>query len=900
MTVRRDGVTGRLAKAARTNKPIIRVTLPPRWARFLVAAGAQPASISDSMTVEFEAKVDLAARSLDVSIEPPPPSINVSHSLPPDTAEFTGRYEELDSLDEIDVSSQIGPSAIVCAIAGMPGVGKTTFAVHAAHLMRDRYPDRQLFIDLHSHTQGQDPTPPESALASLLAAVGVDARYLPNDLEGRSALWRAQISGQRTLLILDNAASTSQIAPLLPGGAGSLVIVTSRRRLVDLPGTVVPISLEALSPSQASELFLRLAPRAISESRENVAGLVQLVGYLPLVISLVARVYVRHPSWTLTDLAREIRTNKFAPGQADQMVAAAIELSYQYLPNAQKEFFRCLGQHPGTTVDRFAAANLAGISSDQAARHLNALYNEGLLIEASYNRYTMHDLIRRFAADRASMDSPKAGNRPVERLLDYYQRTAALADAQIARQVRSKLDSVRAIEASPHGTVPELTDRAKALAWVRAERGNVLASLAFATSTGRHARVVALTAGMAALLRLDGPWTEAIRLHGIAVESAQHLHDRLGQAIALSNLGAVLRLTGDHPAAIRAFEQALAISRDIDDRLGEADALRNLGGLKQQIGDYLGATEDLVAALSISRDVSDPLGEAEGLRNLGVIRRLTGDYPEAAEALADALSLSRQLGDLLGEADALRDLGTVSLLTADYPGAAKVLERALRISRDLDDRLGEAGALSNLGAVQRAIGDYPEAARALERALSISRELGDRVGEADALRNLGVVNQSTGEYPESADALAAALSISRDVGDRAGEASALSNLGAVRRITGDYSQADSELEEALNIYRSLGDIEGEAEALNEMGQLYCVRGDPDQAETYHRHALNLARKVGSSWTEAHALAGLGRSALTAGRLADAQNLLRMALALFQRIGAVEAIAIAAELESIAQ
>jgi predicted ATPase len=105
----------------------------------------------------------------------------------------------------------------IYAIGGMPGVGKTALAVHAAHLLRGRFPDRQLFIDLHAHTPGQEPMLPEAALAGLLAAVGVDARYLPADLAGRTDLWRDRMAGQRALLVLDNAAGSGQVAPLLPG-----------------------------------------------------------------------------------------------------------------------------------------------------------------------------------------------------------------------------------------------------------------------------------------------------------------------------------------------------------------------------------------------------------------------------------------------------------------------------------------------------------------------------------------------------------------------------------------------------------------------------------------------------------------------------------------------------------
>ena len=233
------------------------------------------------------------------------------------------------------------------AIDGMPGVGKTTLAVHVAHLLRPRFPDRQLFIDLHGHTPGQDPLTPEAALAGLLTAIGVDARNLPGDLQGRTSLWRDRMAGQRAVLVLDNAAGSDQVAPLLPGDEDCLVLVTSRRYLGDLPGTAVPVLLQVLSSEEAREMFVRLVPRAIGQD-PAVAELVRLAGFLPLAISLLARVYARHPSWTLTDLAAETRASMLTLAAEKDSVAAAFEVSYRHLDPDHRKFFQRLGLHPGT------------------------------------------------------------------------------------------------------------------------------------------------------------------------------------------------------------------------------------------------------------------------------------------------------------------------------------------------------------------------------------------------------------------------------------------------------------------------------------------------------------------------------------------------------------------------
>jgi tetratricopeptide (TPR) repeat protein len=824
------------------------------------------------------------------------PALEVRYSLPPDTAAFTGRDGEL-GLITAAVDDSAGSGAVV-AIHATPGAGKTAVAVHVAHLLRRRFPDRQLFIDLHGHTPGQDPVAPKAALAGLLTAAGVDARYLPRDLEGRASLWRDRMAGQQALLVLDNAASSDQVAPLLPGNEACLVLITSRRHLGDLPGPVLPVLLEALPPGKAQEMFLQLAPRAATAPEAAVPELARLAGYLPLAVSLLARVYAKHPSWTLADLTRETKASLLTLAAEKDSIAAAFDVSYRYLVPSQQRFFRCLGLHPGTTIDAYAAAALAGIPVQEAHGHLDALHSEGLLTEVSYRRYGMHDLIRRYAGDRAATDPAADRDEGLERLLDYYQHTAAITESLLARQARTRPGP--AILSSPPAAVPDLTGRTQALSWARTERASLLGCLDHATRTGQHARVAAITAAIAALLRQDGPWIDAITRHATAVQAARHLGDRLSEANALSDLGVVRQLTGDYPGAAEALEAALRICRDLGDQPGQANALNHLGLVRYLTGDLPGAARALEAALGICLDLGDQPGQAYALDHLGGVRGQAGDYPSAAEALQAALGIYRDIGDQLGEANALDHLGAVRRLTADYPSAAGALQAALGIYRDIGDRRGQANALTDLGSVLRMTGDYPGAAEAVESALSICRDIGDRLGQANALTDLGSVRYQTGDYPGAAEALEAALGIYRDIGEPIGQASALTYLGVARRLAGDYPGAAEALEAALGICHDLGDRGGEAEVLNEVGTLHRARDDLDQAGACHLQALELAREIGSSWDEAHALAGLGRCARTAGRIADAEAGLGQAWEIFQRIGAAEAAGVTAELDALTE
>ena len=823
----------------------------------LRAAGLMIREFASAEHLELE--VFHALTELDDGTLPAAPdtAAPVRYSLPSDTAVFTGRDREMDLITGAATAATGRGVVMIHAIDGMPGLGKTALAIHAAHLLRPLFPGRQLFMDLHGHTPGQQPVTPEAALASLLAAVGVDAGSLPADLEGRKALWRDRMAGQQTLLVLDNAASSEQVAALLPGDGDCLVLVTSRRHLGDLPGSIVPVVLDALRPDEAQEMFCRLAPRASDDPAAAVARLVQLAGFLPLAISLLARVYLRHPSWTITDLIRETETSLLTLSAEAGSIAAAFGVSYRYLTAGQQDFFRVLGLHPGTRIDAYAAAALAGLPVPEAGRLLDALHGEGLLTEPGYRRYGMHDLIRAYSRHCVAGHPVPGSERMLPRLLDYYQHTAARAEARLARQTRVQPDPAPGVTAP--AAAPGLADRTQALAWIRAERGNLLACLDHATRTGCHTRVVALTSAMAALLRQDGPWSSAIARHETAVTAARQLGDQSGEAGGLIDLGTLRYLTGDVAGAVAALDQALGIYTALGDRLGQANALTSLGEL----------------------------------------RRRTDDYPSATVALEAALGRYRDLGDRLGQAGALSELGVVRQLAGDFPGSGAALETALGMYRDLGNVLGQADSIFGLGAVHRHTGHYPAATLALEAALDMYRDLGDRQGQANTLSHLGAVRRETADYPAATAALVQAQRIHRDLGNRSGLAVALEYLGSVRVLTGDFRGAGRDLTMALGIYRDIGDRGGEVETLDELGALHRVQGDLASAVTCHREALRGAREISSAWDEAHALAGLARCDLAGGHAVDAKAGLQQAHEIFRRMGAAEAPGVAAELDALA-
>ena len=550
---------------------------------------------------------------------PPPRTVPggvaaATRTLPRDLASFTGRQREL---AELEAAAAVAGGVVgIHAIGGMAGVGKTAFAVHAAHRLADRFPAGQIFLPLHGHTPGQQPVDPADALASLLAAAGVPAGQVPPGLEARMALWRDRLAEKQLLLILDDAADSDQVRPLLPGTGRSLVLVTSRRHLSALEDATA-VSLDTLPPGEAAGLLVRLAGRpGLSADDPAVGEIIRLCGFLPLAIGMVARQLHHHPAWSVTGRAAELATARDRlelMATENLSVAAAFNLSYADLSEDQARLFRRLGLHPGADIDGYAAAVLGGTDLAAARRGLEALYDQYLLSESARGRYRLHDLIREHARALAGrLDPEDDRDGATVRLLDYYQYTAARADALISRQVRP---SSAAADGAAPAAVPALADSEQALAWARAERVSLLACLDHATGAGQHARVTALTASLAGLLRSDGPWTEAVSRHTAAVQAAGHLGDRLGQANAVTDLGVVRSLTDDYPAAAQVLEQALGIYRDLGDRLGLANALTAVGDVRRLTGDYpaaAGVLEQAWASSAISAVISRRLRDVTG------------------------------------------------------------------------------------------------------------------------------------------------------------------------------------------------------------------------------------------------------------------------------------------------
>ncbi|MCO1575632.1 winged helix-turn-helix domain-containing protein, partial [Crossiella sp. SN42] len=334
-----------------------------------------------------------APRQFDPLVTTTPPA--APEPLPADVPAFTGRDAELRRLTEPGAQQ----AAEVHVIDGMPGIGKTALAVHAAHRLAPDYPDGRFFLRLNAFADGEAPLHPREALAGLLSAVGVPAESIPAGLPARSALWRNVSRGRRILLLLDDAADHEQIRPLLPGPGRSRVLITSRRRLTALEN-LCTTELGPLSRGEAGLLLQRLLGQRAQADPASVCDLMSLCGRLPLAITLLAGRLRHHPQWTIRYLADLLASSPARLGELraeNRTLTAAFEMSYRELPTEHQPLFRCLGLIPGNEIDAATAAALTGLPPDSARRALEQLYDNHLLSECAPGRYVLHDLVKEYA-----------------------------------------------------------------------------------------------------------------------------------------------------------------------------------------------------------------------------------------------------------------------------------------------------------------------------------------------------------------------------------------------------------------------------------------------------------------------------------------------------------------------
>jgi DNA-binding SARP family transcriptional activator len=767
-----------------------------------------------------------------------PGQLSRPDTLPPETTEFVGRSEELGLL-----TGEHGDIPRVSVIEGMPGVGKTALAVRAARVASAQYPDGMLYLDFHGHDPGRPSLDPAEALHRLLRMLIVPATQIPDAIGERAALWQAQLSRRRVVVILDDAARLDQIRPLLPAAGRCLILITTRRRLPDLDGART-LTLDVLSIDDATTLFQRIAGPGRAQDENKVATAVGLCGRLPLAIQLTAGRLARDCPPRLADLIEELSQPSAqlgGIGAASPEVMSAFDLSYRALEPDHQRFFRRLGVSPCASVSQQAAAALGGCTLAEAEKALAALLDHHLLARAPADQFCFHNLIRGYAAMRASRDDPEPEQRQaVARLLDYYLRTADQADRVLHPFRRRMPMSVTHLAAAS----PALGTSEDAAAWLESEWRNILRA---AQHAGRHEwkrKCADLTHVLADYVEISAYWDEAIASHTLALQASRDVADPTRIAQASLELSVVWQQTGRHEAALPLAEEAAEIYRSLADRRGEAEALDQIGMAHQRAARSREALAYFHEASLLYHDADDQRGVANTLSHSGIACWHLGRYPGAMDHLREALSLYRHVGDRRGEAKTLNNLGRMQLYCGYHRDALEGYQKSLEIFRAIGGAQNEAILHHNIGGVHHYKGSYEEGLTACRRALAIYRDIGDLPNEADVFNDIGAIYQSAGCYDEALIHHQKARLIAEEIGNLSQQVIALRGIADVRRGSGQHGEAFSHYHTALRLAREIGDPYEEAKILEGIAESTLSTQRPYAARIVFRQALDIFERLG--------------------------------------------------------
>ncbi|MGW4299673.1 AfsR/SARP family transcriptional regulator [Streptomyces sp. NPDC004376] len=658
--------------------------------------------------------------------------------LPAALATFAGRGAELDRLRALLPDDGGAPPAVVIsAIGGMAGMGKTTLAVHWAHEAADRFPDGQLYVNLRGFDPVGQVVPPEEAVRIFLDALGVHPLRIPAGLDAQTALYRSLLARRRMLVLLDNARDTEQVRPLLPGSPGCLVIVTSRSRLAGLVAGegAYPLTLDQLSAAESRDLLARrLGADRLAAEPEAVDEIVERCARLPLALAIVAAHAAEHPGFPLRAVAKELRAGRgldaFAGGDdLTTDVRAVFSWSYRALSAPAARLFRLLGLHSGPHIPVSAAAGLAGLAPCDVRAPLAELTRAHLLTERFPGHYTLHDLLRVYAAERVQAEeTPPERERAVERLLAWYLRAADAAYPHITpNRPRVPLGDLPAC-----GPAPEFGSHDEALDWCETERANLVSAVhqaAEAGLTGIAWRLPAVLWGFFYLRSHAHDWLDTART-GLA--AARAAGDRAGEAQALTDTAAALRVAGRYDETIEHLHQAMRRHRELGNLRGRLMAVGNLGDAYLQAGRLDKAVEYTRRGLVLDRATGATWGEGIALCNLGDAYQRQGRYDEAVACLEEALTIVREAGNRWVEGVALDILGTIHHRLHRHEEAVAYYRRALQAHRDIANRWGEGTTLGNLGDVRLDAGETEAARESWTEALAVFVDFGHP--DADRMR----------------------------------------------------------------------------------------------------------------------------------------------------------------------
>ncbi|MET8655020.1 AfsR/SARP family transcriptional regulator [Nocardia aurea] len=322
----------------------------------------------------------------------------------PDAMTFRGREGEIDRLRQA-FTEDTGHGVRPVLVTGGPGIGKSALAAQAATLLHDRFPDGVLRADLGGLTS--EPAPPGAVLARLLRGLGLSDTEIPADAHARAARYRELLAERRMLVLLDDAASDEQIAPLVTVGPRSCALITSRVSLgLNRIHTVV---LRELTMAESIEILeADVGTERIHAEEWAASALVRCCSGIPLALRAVGARLAARPHWTVAgQLGRmsdeQQRLNEFSYGTLD--IRRSMAPTVNRLGPRAAAVFRYLGTTLGPR-ELFTTVTLPGNSGASGMDALDELVDAHLLsvveqTDGTRAQYLMLEIHRLYAKQLA-------------------------------------------------------------------------------------------------------------------------------------------------------------------------------------------------------------------------------------------------------------------------------------------------------------------------------------------------------------------------------------------------------------------------------------------------------------------------------------------------------------------
>jgi DNA-binding SARP family transcriptional activator/tetratricopeptide (TPR) repeat protein/DNA-binding XRE family transcriptional regulator len=779
--------------------------------------------------------------------------------VPAAVASFTGRARMLSEMDALlTVGQPPGGSAspVVCLVTGAAGVGKSALAIVWAHRVREQFPAGQLYVNLRGYA-AESALRPADALQLLLLGLGVRPEQIPTDADAAAALLRSRLSGRRALVLLDDAYSVDQVLPLLPAESRCLVLVTSRHRLDGLVARhdAHRVHVPLLTADESHELLARLlGPVRVRAEPAAARRLADVCEGLPLALRVTSANLRGEP-----DRRLELFVDELAGGDrlghlqvaGDEWggVRRAFDHSYRLLRHDVARVFRLLGLMPGATFAVADAAVLAGVPTTAASRAVDELAAASLIEPVGPGRYTMHDLLRLYAAERATAEESglECARAPV-RLCRHYLAKADEA-AQLLNPGSARL-AVPESESIMDGS-PTFADRGAALAWLDEHRPNLVASVRHAAEHGYPGIAVLMADALRGYFHLRMYLADWGYVASTAVEAARAGHDLAGEAAGAMSLALLHLRTGDRQRALEGFTDALRLGRAGGWLAGVTAALSYLGSLHHMAGRQARAASLYGRAFAINGAGGRTAQQATNLLNLGLARLELGWPVVAARHYAGAGRMYRDVGAAGGVGVSLGNLGETDAIRGRYDRAQRRLIASLEALREVGHRGGQAEVLRCLAGLRRDTGDVASGLGLAQAALELAVDTGHRRAEISCRHTLGTIlwHLDNGDGAAGAGTqLALALGMARDDGDAYYVSACLAGLAEARRRQGDSGAARDLANEAVRVARRGAYRLREADALGVLGTALVDAGQVGAARRVAILAVGLLRCAGASPT----------------------------------------------------